>query len=262
MNLKANKLETDKELTPTELYNKFLERCMSNFHLVIKLPSDTDDVRDLCRTYPEFLNKSVVCYFNQWPDDALQKAAEMIFEDLSVTREQRKFIVNASKEFYAFAKEKADETNKAYSHKIEISSSSYISFIKFFSQLYQSKHAEVSQKKKSYESIIKKYEAIQAEIEELENDLEDLRNQIDQLDEEYKTIQEKIDEETVHLQELVQALKEEGDKVDIEQEKLNVIQEDVDKEFREILQQIEDYTKRLVNSRTPNHSKLNINNSP
>ena len=39
--LKATKSEGEKELSPAELYNKFLERCMKNFHMVTKLPSDT-----------------------------------------------------------------------------------------------------------------------------------------------------------------------------------------------------------------------------
>ena len=91
--LKANKLEADKELTPSELYSRFIERCMKNFHMIFKFPSSGESFRNMIRTYPEFLNKSVVCHFTEWPDDALQKAAEIIFEDLPVTREQRKIII-------------------------------------------------------------------------------------------------------------------------------------------------------------------------
>ena len=246
--LKEKKQEIDKELTPSELYTKFLERCMQNFHMVFKLPwrqKDTEVVRNLCRTFPEFLNKSTVCFFNQWPDDALQKAAEMIFEDLPVTREQRKIIINSSKEFYLLSKEKADKMRECLGHKIEISPSSYMTNIKFFGQLYQSKFAEVTQKKKSYENIINKYESIQKEIEELTSDLEDIAQQSIQLDEDFKNIQVKIDEEKERLKILAQALKEEGEKVDIEQEKLNVIQENVDKEFRETLRQITDCVATL-----------------
>ena len=109
--LKSMKAEGEKELTPSELYTKFLERSMENFHMVVKVPSDTNDMRNLCRTYPEFLAKSVVCHFPEWPDDALMKSAEMIFEDLSVSREERKAIIQCGKDFYQQAKKVASEVN-------------------------------------------------------------------------------------------------------------------------------------------------------
>ena len=178
---KATKSEGDKELSPAELYNKFLERCMKNFHMVTKLPSDTQvcplpsqlcynlqDMRQLCRTYPEILTKSIVCHFSEWPDDALQKSAEMIFEDLSVTREERKSIIQCGKEFYHHSKVAAKEVNKKDSHHIEISPAAYLTFIKFFRSLFQKTQSEVAQRKKQYEDVLKKYEAIQAEIVELE----------------------------------------------------------------------------------------------
>ena len=236
--LKATKSEGEKELTPAELYNKFLERCMDNFHMVTKLPSDTLDMRNLCRTYPEFLARGVVCYFAEWPDDALQKSAEMIFEDLSVTREERKAIIQSGKEFYHHAKEKAKEVNSLHGHHIEISPASYLTFIKFFKNLFQSTQTEVAGRKKQYEDILKKYEAIQNEIQELEGELVELGTQSQKLEEEFTVIQEKIDKESVVLEGYDKALKEEAKLVEAERGKLAVIREDCEKEFREILQRI------------------------
>ena len=237
--VKTNKLEA-KELSPSELYSKFITRCMTNFHMVFKLQSDDDQFRNLIRIYPEFLNKSVLCYFTEWPDDALQKAADMIFEDLPVSRDQRKIITNFSKEFYFSAKERSRKINEISGHKISLSPSSYISFIKFFSQIYQTKHAEVSQMKKTYEGAISKYENIEKEIEDLETDLADLKSQMDQLDEEHVLLQEKIDKEAGQLEIVMKDLKEEEGRVAVEQGKLDEIQENVDKEFRPVLKKIEE----------------------
>ena len=245
--MKTNKLEVDKELSPSELYSRFINRCMTNFHMIFKLQSNNDKFRNLIRIYPEFLNKNVLCYYTEWPDDALQKSAEMILEDLSVNRDQRKIIINLAKEFYFFSKERAKILQESLGHNIEISPSSYIGFVRYFNQLYQSKQNEVSSMKKSYEGAIAKYENIESEIETLENDLEDLKNQTTQLDEEDTLIQDKIDNEVIKLEELTIALKEEEKKVAIEQGKLDEIQENVDKEFRDVLKKIEECVSNVNN---------------
>lgn len=195
-------------------------------------------MRELCRTYPEILTKSMVCYFSEWPDDALQKSAEMIFEDLSVTREERKTIIQCGKEFYHHAKVAAKEVNKKDSHHIEISPAAYLTFIKFFRSLFQKTQAEVAQRKKQYEDVLKKYEAIQAEILELERELVELGTQMGQLDDEFGVIQDKINAETLVMEGLAKALEEEAKEVDREKVKLAVIREDCDKEFRDILQRV------------------------
>ena len=238
--LKSMKAEGEKELTPTELYTKFLERSMDNFHMVIKIPSDTEDMRNLCRTYPEFLAKSVVSHFPEWPDDALLKSAEMIFEDLAVSREERKAIIQCGKEFYQQAKKVAGEVNRKNGHHIEVSPASYITFIKFFRTLFQNTHTEVTGKKKQYEDVLKKYEAIQTEITELETELVDLGSQTAQLDDELGVIKGKLDAETVVLGGLADALEEERKEVEKERAKLAVVKEDFDKEFRDVLARIDE----------------------
>ena len=238
--LKTNKLEADKELTPAQLYSRFIKRCMTNFHMIFKMPKEKNIFNCLIRIYPEFLNKSVLCYYDEWPDDALQKSAEIIFEDLPVTKEQRKIIISTAREFYLFSKQKVKEMELTLGHRIEISPSSYMGFLKFFYQLYQRKLNDVTQMKKSYEGAIAKYETIQTEIETLENDLEDLKNQSEQLNEEFQTLETNSSTENEKLKELTKSLKEEEEKVAIEQGKLDEIKEDVDKEFRDVIKKIED----------------------
>lgn len=237
--MKENKLETDKELTPAELYSRFIKRCMTNFHMVFKL-EEGKQFDHLIRTYPEFQNKSVLCYFTEWPDDALQKSAELIFEDLPVSRELRRDIIQFSKEFYFIAKQKALDLRTERGQNIEISPSSYLGFIRFFSELYQNKHSEVSYQRKNYDGAIMKYDAIQSEIETLETDLVDLESQAVTLKEELQSIEEKREKEGVKLQQLTEDLVEEEKKVAVEQGKLDEIQEDVDKEFRPVLKKFED----------------------
>ena len=238
--MKTNKLEVDKELTPAQLYSRFIKRCMTNFHMIFKMPKEKNVFNDLIRIYPEFLNKSVLCYTDEWPEDALQKSAEIIFEDLPVTREQRKIIIATAKEYYLFSKQKVKELESTFGHRIEISPSSYIGFLKFFYQLYQSKLTEVTQMKKSYEGAIGKYETIQTEIDTLETDLEDLKSQSEQLNEEFQSLEKNSFAENEKLKELTKSLKEEEGKVAIEQEKLDEIKEGVDKEFRDVKKKIEE----------------------
>ena len=239
--LKSMKAEGEKELTPSELYTKFLERSMENFHMVVKVPSDTNDMRNLCRTYPEFLAKSVVCHFPEWPDDALMKSAEMIFEDLSVSREERKAIIQCGKDFYQQAKKVAAEVNKKHGHRIEVSPASYVTFIKFFRTLFQNTQTTQNSQKKQYEDVLKKYEAIQAEIAELESELVELGTQTGQLDDELGVIDDKLSAESVVLGRLSDALEEERKEVEKERAKLAVVKEDFDKEFRDVLARINEY---------------------
>ena len=238
--MKTNKMEADKELTPAQLYSRFVDRCMTNFHMIFKMPKEKNFFNCLIRIYPEFLNKSVLCYSEEWPDDALQKSAEIIFEDLPVTREQRKIIISSAKEFYFFSKQKIKEMQSTLGHRIEISPSSFMNFVKFFYQLYQRKLNDVTQMKKSYEGAIAKYETIQMEIDTLEGDLEDLKNQSEQLNEEFQILEKKSCTENTKLKELTESMKEEEGKVLIEQGNLDEIKEDVDKEFREVLKKIDD----------------------
>ncbi|KAJ8968034.1 hypothetical protein NQ317_017171 [Molorchus minor] len=65
------------ELTPLALYNYFIERVRSNLHVALCMSPIGDSFRVRCRMFPSLINCCTIDWFQNWPDDALERVANM-----------------------------------------------------------------------------------------------------------------------------------------------------------------------------------------
>ena len=242
--LKESK-ESEAELTPTELYQKFKERCKANFHIILKVSLHTNIFTLICRKYPKILDSSTVCLFKQWPEDALKKASELFFEEIPISRDERNSIIACMIAIYDEILSITNKINTMSKHGIEVTPSSFIACIKYFSYLFQQQLSHFTNQKKLFDDIILKFDWIRKEIENLARDIADIHNQVKELDIAYTDLEKKTEEEknTLHLYEK-ESLEEEK-KVQNEQKVLNGVREICENEFREINGKIEECLKVL-----------------
>ena len=231
--LKESK-ELEEELSPSELYSKFVQRCRANLHFIAKLPLNDDTLRLLAREYPELLNSFTVCTLDQWPEDALQKAAEILFEDLPISRDERRSIISCMKDVYCEARNKAVVINATTKHKVDITPSSFMTCIKFFKHMYLAEIGNINNRKKNYEDVLAKYDWIDTEIIDIGKEIEDLEVNMKQLDKEYENFDVQNCQETNRLNDLILDLENEELKVKEEENKLDEIRETCEKEFRDV----------------------------
>jgi dynein heavy chain len=232
--------DLEAELSPSQLYGKFVQRCRANLHFIIKLPLNNDTLRHLAREYPELLNSSTVCMLDQWPEDALQKASEILFEELPISRDERKSIISCMKEIYIDATKKAGNINAKTKHKIEITPSSFMTCINFFKSKYLTEMGNINANKKTFEDVLAKYEWIGTEIIEIGKEIEDLESHMQQLHQEYDNQETQNVQETTRLHDLILDLDNEEGKVKEEQYKLDCIRETCEKEFRDVNSKLSD----------------------
>ena len=239
---------SETELTPAELFSKFKERCKENFHIIMKISLNSKMISQTSQMYPKILDSCSVIVFQQWPDDALQKAAELHFEELPINREERKSVISCMKEIYGeILKIKALNPNEVY-NKVEITPSSYLECIKYFSHLFQEQLTLSTNKKKSYEDIIHKFEWIGKEIENLANDIKEIQEQNISLDESVIELTNQKEIESKILEEYTKDMLVEEEKYNAEVKVLNGYIKIVDDEFVEIKQKINEYLGILKNT--------------
>ena len=238
---------SETELTPAELFSKFKERCKENFHIIMKMSLNAEMISNTSQKYPKILDSCSVAVFKQWPDDALQKAAELHFEELPINREERKSVISCIKEIYIeILKIKATSVSEVYDN-VEITPSSYLDCIKYFSSLFQSQLAVLTTKKKSYEEIVEKFEWIGKEIENLTNDIKEIQEQSVALDESVVDLTKQKDKENEILDGYTKEMLVEEEKYNAEVIVLNGYIKIVEDEFVEIKQKIKEYLGTLKN---------------
>ena len=231
--LKKSK-ESEAELSPAQLYEKFKERCRANLHIIMKISLKSNLTTMISRKYPKILDASTVCVFKQWPDDALQKASESFFEELPVSREERKNLISCMKEIYYEMLLAAKKTNESSNHCIEITPSSFLACTKYFANLFQAQLAKITSRKKALDDIINKYDWIKTEISKMEEDIAEIYSQEEQLDIAFKDLEIQITEENLVLKKYEEQFKVEEEKLLKEQIALDGVREICENEFKEV----------------------------
>jgi len=88
------------ELTPTALYEAFVQACKKKLHLLISYDGGKRDELDLLISNDCLTKNAFHLVVPRWPTDALRKSAELILEDVNLDRTIKKTAIEKGIEVF------------------------------------------------------------------------------------------------------------------------------------------------------------------
>ena len=88
------------EKTPSELYEIFVEISKVKIHVLLNYNYDNKKAIKMLRTHKSILSNATIINLRRWPRDALQKSAELIFEEVNADRNAKKTVMQIGISIY------------------------------------------------------------------------------------------------------------------------------------------------------------------
>ena len=108
MQLAARDGNVQIDITPTAMYNFFLDRVWSHLHVVLCMSPIGDAFRTRLRRFPSLINCCTIDWFHAWPEDALEMVANQFLEDTEMQHGLRKSVVTMCQHFHKSSRELSD----------------------------------------------------------------------------------------------------------------------------------------------------------
>jgi hypothetical protein len=88
------------ELTPSALYEIFIEISRTKMHLIVSYNYDNEGARRMLRMHKSILDESTQLNLKRWPEDALRKSAEIMFEEINADRNAKRITITIGMNIY------------------------------------------------------------------------------------------------------------------------------------------------------------------
>nr|XP_054750956.1 dynein axonemal heavy chain 3-like isoform X12 [Lytechinus pictus] len=138
------------EMTPLNMYNKFIERIRRNLHVVLAFSPIGDAFRNRLRMFPSLINCCTIDWFKAWPEDALEMVAHKFLDDVEMSDEIRAETVVMCKHFHETVRAMSDRFFTILRRANYVTPTSYLELIKTFKTLLNRKRMEILTLKNRY----------------------------------------------------------------------------------------------------------------
>lgn len=122
--------------TPLALYNFFIERVRQNLHVALCFSPIGDAFRVRCRMFPSLINCCTIDWFQNWPDDALERVANMFLCQTDIGSDMIEKCVLICKEFHVTVQDAALLFYREQKRKTYVTPTSYLELIQTFINLH------------------------------------------------------------------------------------------------------------------------------
>ena len=194
------------------VFSYFIKRCKEKLHMILCFSPIGSSFRSRLRLYPSLVNCCTIDWFEDWPEDALERVARSWISDVNVSDEIKNSAVMACKHFHVVAREVADEFYKTTSRKTYITSNSYLELIKSYTALTNTKQKEILKLKSRYVVGLDKLLFAAEQISEMQRSLEEYKPQLLAMTQKAIEMTEEIASETITVEQ-ASALVKEDEKV-------------------------------------------------
>ncbi|XP_030856161.1 dynein heavy chain 3, axonemal-like [Strongylocentrotus purpuratus] len=188
------------EMTPLNMYNKFIERIRRNLHVVLAFSPIGDAFRNRLRMFPSLINCCTIDWFKAWPEDALEMVAHKFLDDVEMSDEIRAETVVMCKHFHESVRAMSDRFFTILRRANYVTPTSYLELIKTFKTLLNRKRMEIFTLKNRYMVGLEK--------------LDFAASQISVMQEELTALQPKLIENSKETDKLIVIVQEETQEVD------------------------------------------------
>ncbi|KAJ8047551.1 Dynein heavy chain 3, axonemal [Holothuria leucospilota] len=187
------------ELTPLNMYNKFIGRIRSNLHVILTFSPIGDAFRNRLRMFPSLINCCTINWFKAWPEDALERVAHKFLDDVEMSEEVRVETVVMCKHFHESVRAMSERFFTALRRRNYVTPTSYLELIKTFKHLLNKKRMEILTLKNRYSVGLEKLDFAASQISVMQEELTALQPQLIQTSEETVKLIEIIQKETVQV---------------------------------------------------------------
>ena len=88
------------EMTPSALYEIFIDISRVKIHVIINYDHNDEDAKRMLRMHKSIFTESTQLNLKTWPDDALKKSADIMFEEVNADRNAKKVVTGIGQNIY------------------------------------------------------------------------------------------------------------------------------------------------------------------
>ena len=166
------------ELGPLALFAFFINRCRENLHIIIAFSPIGDAFRTRLRQFPSLINCCTIDWFQEWPEDALERVANRYLEAVEMKDEWKPETVTLCKMFDIDARHLSDKFYNQLGRKNYVTPTSYLELLDSFKRLLSSKQDETMKAKKRYVVGLQKLAFASEQVSTMQKQLEDLKPEL------------------------------------------------------------------------------------
>nr|CAI5856319.1 unnamed protein product [Callosobruchus analis] len=186
--------------TPLALYNFFIERVRNNLHVALCMSPIGDSFRVRCRMFPSLINCCTIDWFQTWPDDALERVANMFLSQTAIGTEMIQLCVLICKHFHVTVQEASDIFFREQKRKTYITPTSYLELIQTFKSLYALKVDQITLQRNRYETGLEKLDFAAGQVGLMQDELTALQPKLIVASEKTEKLMIKIEQDTVKVE--------------------------------------------------------------
>ncbi|XP_071486244.1 dynein axonemal heavy chain 3-like [Diadema antillarum] len=187
------------EMTPLNMYNKFIERIRRNLHVVLTFSPIGDAFRNRLRMFPSLINCCTIDWFKAWPEDALERVAHKFLDDVEMSDEIRAETVVMCKHFHESVRAMSDRFYSILRRANYVTPTSYLELIKTFKTLLNRKRMEILTLKNRYMVGLEKLDFAASQISVMQEELTALQPKLIENSKETDKLIEIVQKETLEV---------------------------------------------------------------
>jgi len=191
----ANAGVKNTELTSLELFAFFVSRCRDNLHVILTVSSETfsETFRERARNFPSLINCCEIDWFQDWPDDTLEKVAQKFLSKTDLEEKERQACVDIFKYFHVSSANLSQKFHQKMGFQTYVTPTSYKQMVSGFIDILMNKRKEVMTNKNQCVHGLEKLANAESQVNTLRQDLVLLQKKLDMNPAKNENLKKEID---------------------------------------------------------------------
>jgi len=227
----AGKFGKDKDFTPLEMFNFFVQRTKENLHIIIAFSPIGNAFTDRLRQFPSLINCCTIDWFQPWPEEALERVAAHSLDDVELSDHERKELIPLCKLFHVSARELSTDFLEELGRHNYVTPISYLELIGSFKKLLGAKRDTVLAARQRYLTGLEKLAFAENQVATMQQELEELQPQLVVASEENEKLMTVITKDTAEVEAKTIVVKRDEAEANVEAAKSKAMKDECEAEL-------------------------------
>ncbi|KAF2899450.1 hypothetical protein ILUMI_06724 [Ignelater luminosus] len=188
------------DVSALAVFSFFIRRTREKLHIILCFSPIGSSFRTRLRLYPSLVNCCTIDWFEDWPEDALEKVAHNWMEDVNLSSEVKDSAIIACKYFHVSSRKVSVDFFTETGRKSYITSASYLELIRSYTVLTNTRQEELKKAKSRYVVGLDKLEFAAIQIAEMQKNLEAYQPELKKMSEKASQMMAQIERETIQVE--------------------------------------------------------------
>ncbi|KAF8278750.1 Inner arm dynein 5-1 [Trypanosoma cruzi] len=184
-----------KKETRNVIFSYFVSLCRDNMHVVLTMSPVGEPFRRRLRMFPSLVNCCTIDWFDQWPVDALNSVASLIFTHLTLEEEMKERLIELCVSIHVDVQERSEEFFDELRRHNYTTPSSYLELLTCYRSLLSEQSEQISGQVKRYQGGLDKLQSTQVLVDEMKEQLVQMQPKLLQAAKDTEEIMEKVQHE-------------------------------------------------------------------